>query len=145
MKFILKTDYVSNEYLDGTSFTLIELAPDEARRILKLRKKAVEFMTANLCGYSRLRVSFPGRMCVFEDYNESLRTATGPILDDEKVFVRVPDDFEIPNHCGQGRIELESLNIHHDGDLWLEATADGSGDYLETEVPLEVFELAANL
>lgn len=144
MKFLLKTDYESSEYLDG-SFTLMALTSKEARRILRLRTKAIAFMKAQVKGSARLRMDFRGVMRVFDDYEESLRTATGPLLDGEKVFVRVPDDFAIPAGCAPGRIELETINVHHDGELWLEATAEGCGDYLETNVPLEIFKLAAKL
>jgi hypothetical protein len=141
-KIVLKTNYVSEEFWDGTAFALIELDPGEAQKILEFREKSTEFMATLTDCPARLRVDFPGAMAVFDDDDETI-AAIQSVRDANEGFVRVPDDFEIPDRCEKARIELESINIHHNGDLWLEATSKHSGDYLEIELPLEVVELAA--
>ena len=141
MKFGLNTTYVSDEYLDGTSHTVIEMTRGQARRILDLRRQAITFMETVVEGRARLRVPFSGFIWFFDDNDDAL-DALKPLREGQS-FVRLPDDFQIPDDCARCRIELESLSYHHDGELWLDATARGSGDYLETQIPVEVFEQAA--
>jgi hypothetical protein len=139
MKFILNTTFSSNEYLDGTTFTLVGLSADEGRRLLSIRQKVLAFMESEGC--SSVSLDFPGVMTVFDDSDEGMDALT-PLADDGS-YVRVADDFEIPSGCDQARIEWESLSVHRNGDLWLKTISKYTSDYVETELPLELIEQAA--
>ena len=140
MKFILKTDYVSNEYADGTAYTLVELSRDEAQRILAVRQKAMNFLAGIGGELGRVTVDFYGAMTVFDE-DEQIIAELQSLPDDG--HIPMPDDFVIPAQCGQGRIELEQLIIHHDGEFVRKAVMDGNGgDYLGTSLPLSPIEQA---
>jgi len=138
MKFILKTDYVSNEYAVGTAYTLVELSRDEAQRILDLRQKAMNFLAGIAEELGRVTVDFRGAMTVFDDDEAAIEAIQSLTADGH---IQMTDDFVIPAQCDQGRIEPEQLIIHRDGELWLKAGIDGNGgDYLETSLPLSLVE-----
>jgi hypothetical protein len=138
MKFLFRTNFVSNEYWDDTAFALVTLDQKDFATIRTLTRESRAFL--NRIGKIRhvsyagsTSLDFPGSVEYFDD--DEAETFSKLIGDDEGAWARVAADFEVPDGTALGRTELHRLMIHHDGDLWLKSNSKDSGDYVEVELP----------
>lgn len=135
MKILFNTDFSSNEYWDGTGYTLLTLDRKDLTQMRKLIRAArrslreLKKISTERFFQANVRVDLPGRIDLFDD-NDGDTIAT---LLKKEPFKVLPDDWEIPSGCEQATCDIDKLSIWSDS-LFIESTSDCSSDYVGTEI-----------
>src|ERR1039458_9098207 len=99
MKFLFRTNFVSNEYWDGAAYALLTLTTKDLRQIARLKRESVAFLNrmGKILGVSYVgstNLDLPGHVKYSDDDNaDTLSTLLETAGAD---WMRVPDDFGLP-------------------------------------------------
>lgn len=159
MKLLFKTDFVSNEYWNGTDYVVVNVDPRNARKIMELRDRAVTYLPLMtevagcpaLTGNIRIPCKLPGRF--FADpqlTNNRDLTELFENANEGKYVAVVPEDFdpsainESP-HLEYAKVDSIFLQFDADGEIWIVAYAKHSGDYIEVGLPVHLIAQIAEM
>lgn len=148
MKLLFETTCVSNEYWDGTTYTLVNIDDESLRLAIAIRNAGMKFLktlpkiSEDEFGTGAVDWESPIHFELFDDDAEG---TVQKLLNEGGNFahafpekcVIVPDDWEIPDACDQAATDVHELRINSSfGDLWLRAQSDCSPDYVEIALPM---------